>query len=93
MNAGMYVNFSIGTNVIKNISLAFGGMAPTTIMARTTAQSLIGHQWNEGMIDVASKSLMEDLPLAPGAPGGMIEFRRSLTLRYNEINCLFINFQ
>ncbi|ODM98964.1 Xanthine dehydrogenase/oxidase [Orchesella cincta] len=82
VNAGMYVRFSVGTNVIANINLAFGGMAPTTVMARTTASSLIGHQWNEGVVDVASKTLIEDLPLAPSAPGGMIEFRRSLTLSF-----------
>lgn len=82
VNAGMYVKFSTGTNVIKNINMAFGGMAPTTVMARTTAQSLIGLQWNEGMIELASKSLIEDLPLAASAPGGMIEFRRSLTLSF-----------
>lgn len=82
VNAGMYVNFSVGTNNIKHINLAFGGMAPTTVMARTTAASLIGRQWNEGIIEFASKSLIEDLPLAASAPGGMIEFRRSLTLSF-----------
>jgi len=82
VNAGMLVRFEVGTNVIQHIALAFGGMAPTTVMARTTASSLIGHPWNEDVVQEASKTLIEDLPLAPGAPGGMIEFRRSLTLSF-----------
>jgi len=78
----MKVHFEAGTNVIKNISLAFGGMAPTTVKARTTAASLVGRPWNDNIVDEACKALIEDLPLGDGAPGGMIQFRRSLTLRY-----------
>ena len=78
----MRVAFEVGTNVIKDISLAFGGMAPTTVMARTAAASLVGRPWNEDIVKEACQALIEDLPLSPSAPGGMIEFRRSLTLRY-----------
>jgi xanthine dehydrogenase iron-sulfur cluster and FAD-binding subunit A len=78
----MRVKFEVGTNVIKKIALAFGGMAPTTVMARTTAASLVGRPWNDDIVDEACRVLIEDLPLVPGAPGGMIGFRRSLTLRY-----------
>jgi xanthine dehydrogenase/oxidase len=82
VNAGMFVRFEVGTTIIQHIALAFGGMAPTTVMARTTASSLIGRPWNEDIVHEASKTLTEDLPLAPSAPGGMIEFRRSLTLSF-----------
>ncbi|CAG7824794.1 unnamed protein product [Allacma fusca] len=81
-NAGMRVQFEVGTTIIKDISLAFGGMAPTTVMARTAAASLIGQQWNEHLVREACQALIEDLPLSPGAPGGMIQFRRSLTLSF-----------
>jgi hypothetical protein len=40
-------------------------------------------QWNEKMLDEAYSALMEDLPLHPSAPGGMIQYRRSLSLRYS----------
>jgi len=39
-------------------------------------------QWNEKMLEEAYSALMEDLPLRPDAPGGMIQYRRSLSLRY-----------
>jgi hypothetical protein len=40
-------------------------------------------QWNEKMLEEAYSALMEDLPLDPSAPGGMIQYRRSLSLRYS----------
>lgn len=47
---------------------------------------LFSRQWNEETLEEAYSGLIEDLPLNPGAPGGMIQYRRSLTLRY------FLNF-
>lgn len=35
------------------------------------------------MLEEAYSSLMEDLPLHPSAPGGMIQYRRALSLRYS----------
>jgi len=43
-------------------------------------------QWNEKMLEEAYSALMEDLPLDPSAPGGMIQYRRSLSLRYSIIS-------
>jgi hypothetical protein len=43
---------------------------------------LFSRQWNEETLEEAYSALIEDLPLAPSAPGGMIQYRRSLTLRY-----------
>jgi len=40
-------------------------------------------QWNEKMLEEAYSALMEELPLQPNAPGGMIQYRRSLSLRYS----------
>jgi len=43
VNAGMRVLFEEDTpTVIKDITLCFGGMAPTTIVAMATAKQLIG---------------------------------------------------
>jgi hypothetical protein len=44
-------------------------------------------QWNEKMLEEAYSALMEDLPLLPDAPGGMIQYRRSLSLRYSIYTC------
>lgn len=34
--------------------------------------------WNENIVQEACQLLAGDLPLAPGAPGGQVEYRRSL---------------
>ena len=36
--------------------------------------------WDESLLELALESLEEDLPLPPGAPGGMETYRKSLTL-------------
>lgn len=41
-NAGFHVLFEENSDVIKDIRLAFGGMAPTTVLALNTARQLIG---------------------------------------------------
>ena len=38
----MRVMFQPGTDVVKELSLAYGGMAPTTIMASKTMKALVG---------------------------------------------------
>jgi len=78
----MYAKFEPNTNKLQDIRLAFGGMAPTSVMAVKTAAKLKGLSWNEDIIQTANNTLIDDLPLQPGAPGGMEQFRRSLTLRY-----------
>lgn len=38
--------------------------------------------WDESIIQDACQLLAEDLPLKPGAPGGQVEYRRSLTTSF-----------
>lgn len=80
VNAAINVYFNPGTDVIKHIDLSFGGMAPTTVLAPKTSDAVIGMKWNNEMLEILNKELIDELPLDPGAPGGMILYRRSLTL-------------
>lgn len=80
VNMCMNVTFQGKTNIISDIALAFGGMSFKTLMAIQTAKHLKGLLWNKQTVEIAFKHLLEDLPLDPGAPGGMIPYRRSLTL-------------
>ncbi|XP_076033762.1 xanthine dehydrogenase rosy [Oratosquilla oratoria] len=82
VNAGLRVAFHSGTHVVRDLALAFGGMAPTTVMAPKTQEALLGKSWDEDLMDKATPLLLEDLPLAPSAPGGMIQYRRALTLSF-----------
>lgn len=80
VNHALDVVFEDGGNNIKRINLSFGGMAPTTITARTTKAKLIGLPWTQTTLENAFEWLINDLPLSPSAPGGMIQYRRSLSL-------------
>ena len=42
VNAGMRVAFKEGSNEIEDVSLAFGGMAPITVLAKKTMAGLVG---------------------------------------------------
>lgn len=64
------------------MKLAFGGMAPTTVTAPKTSESLKSQMWSQSMLERAIGYLSEDLPLAPGAPGGMIDYRKALTMSF-----------
>jgi xanthine dehydrogenase/oxidase len=39
-------------------------------------------KWNEEIVEFITNSLLEELPLSGDVPGGMILYRRALTLRY-----------
>lgn len=80
VNHALDVTFEDGTINIKRINLAFGGMAPITVTARNTKEKLVGLPWTTSTLELAFSLLIDDLPLSPSAPGGMIQYRRSLTL-------------
>ncbi|XP_077270195.1 xanthine dehydrogenase rosy isoform X1 [Temnothorax americanus] len=80
VNMALNVYFVPDTSIIQEALIAFGGMAPTTILARQTCQKIIGRKWNKSILEEIYDSLLEELPLTDNAPGGMIKYRRSLTL-------------
>ncbi|XP_041351962.1 xanthine dehydrogenase/oxidase-like [Gigantopelta aegis] len=81
-NAAMKVVFHDDTNIIKDMALAFGGMAPVTVMATNTTEKLRGSTWDSDLVSTACSLLADDLPLTPDAPGGMVQFRKTLTLSF-----------
>lgn len=80
VNMALNVTFKTGKDVVANMHVAFGGMAPTIVLAPKTCGVVIGKKWNRRLVEIMNEGLMEELPLAPSAPGGMIIYRRSLTL-------------
>ncbi|KAJ8911677.1 hypothetical protein NQ315_005756 [Exocentrus adspersus] len=80
VNAAVNVTFQPESDIISDINLAFGGMSYKTVTAPKTERQLRGLPWNEKSLEIAYRCLLEDLPLDPGAPGGMIPYRKSLTL-------------
>lgn len=65
---------------IQEISLAFGGMAPTTVLAPKTAATLLNSPWSPTTLDTALTALSQEFALPYNVPGGMATFRRTLTL-------------
>ena len=69
-----------GGQVVQLASLSYGGMAAVTVAAPKTAAFLTGKAWNEATLEGACDALAADLPMGLDAPGGMVEYRRSLSL-------------
>uniref|UniRef100_K7FMW0 Xanthine dehydrogenase/oxidase n=1 Tax=Pelodiscus sinensis TaxID=13735 RepID=K7FMW0_PELSI len=82
VTCGMRVLFKEVRNQVKKIKLSYGGMAPTTVMAGKTCQALMHREWNEDLLQEACHLLAEEMNLSPSAPGGMVDFRRTLTLSF-----------
>lgn len=80
VNAAISVKFKDGSNIIDAMQLAFGGMGPTVLLTPKTSASVSGKSWDESLIEIVNKNLVEELPLSDDAIGGMTIYRRSLTL-------------
>lgn len=80
VNMALDVTFKKESDVVVNMHVAYGGMAPTIVLAPKTCSRIIGKKWNRKLVETFCEGLMEELPLAPSAPGGMILYRRSLTM-------------
>ncbi|XP_067668816.1 xanthine dehydrogenase/oxidase-like [Haliotis asinina] len=82
VNAGMMVRFQSGTNVVDDAILAYGGMAPTTVLAKRTMNGMKHQIWDDALLEKTCENLASDLPLVPGSPGGMVEYRRTLATSF-----------
>ncbi|TYG53820.1 hypothetical protein ES288_D09G139600v1 [Gossypium darwinii] len=84
VNAGMRVCLQEKSEewVISDASVAYGGVAPLSLCAIKTKEFLIGKKWNQDVLQGALNVLRTDIVLKEDAPGGMVEFRKSLTLSF-----------
>lgn len=80
VNGAFNVKFIEGTTIVEDIQIAFGGMAPTTILAHKTSKLIIGKHWNQHLVELINESLVDEVSLSADAPGGMTQYRRSLML-------------
>lgn len=80
VNLALNVEFEPNTNIVKKLIMSFGGMAETVAMTSKTSAIAVGQTWNESLVEKINKELIKELPLSPNAPGGMVLYRRSLTL-------------
>ena len=64
--------------VISDANLAFGGMAPKTIMAKKTASFLLGKKFSKETFEEGIKVLQDELMLPDSVPGGQAQYRVAL---------------
>ncbi|XP_078099993.1 aldehyde oxidase 6 [Sander vitreus] len=82
VTTGMRVFFSEGSSVVQDVSIYYGGMGPTTVSATQTCTAIVTRPWDDETLRQAYDVLLDELVLPPSAPGGKVEFRRSLTLSF-----------
>ncbi|XP_075719550.1 xanthine dehydrogenase/oxidase [Rhinoderma darwinii] len=82
VTSGMRVVFQPDSHRVEKIQLSYGGMAPVTVMAKDTCTALAGREWSDHLLQDACRLLAKEMSLSPGAPGGMVEFRQTLTLSF-----------
>jgi len=69
--------------LVESVNLAYGGMAPTTVQAKTTMGFLVGKEWGDAeVLEGAMNALEQDFPLSYGVPGGMAVYRKSLAFGF-----------
>ncbi|CAK7236043.1 hypothetical protein SEUCBS140593_009486 [Sporothrix eucalyptigena] len=67
--------------IVKDCNLVYGGMAPTTVSAKTANAYLIGRPFAHlETIEGAMNALEKDFNLPFSVPGGMASYRRALAL-------------
>ena len=72
-----------GHQRITECDLVYGGMAPTTVMAKNASQFLTGKPIsNLKTLEGTMHSLEEDFDLHFGVPGGMATYRKTLALSF-----------
>ena len=69
-----------GAYVIADATLAYGGMAPTTVLASN--QNLVGKPFCRETIEKAMEGLIQDFNLPETVPGGQAAYRRTLAASF-----------
>ncbi|GFP87006.1 xanthine dehydrogenase 1 [Phtheirospermum japonicum] len=84
VNAGMRVRLEErdGKWVVGDAMFVYGGVAPYSICANETRAFLLGNEWNREGLEGVLGILGKEIVLKENAPGGMVEFRRSLILSF-----------
>ncbi|XP_072473321.1 aldehyde oxidase 2-like isoform X1 [Notamacropus eugenii] len=82
VNCGMRVLFKEHTDIIAGLSLFYGGLGSTTVSAHKSCQQLLGRNWNTLMLDEAYRLILDEISPPGSAPGGMVEFKRTLIVSF-----------
>lgn len=82
VNAAMRVVFKEKSDIIHSCCIVYGGVGATTVSATKTCQELTGRSFDEEMLKVACTLVSDEISIPATAPGGMVEFRRTLIISF-----------
>ncbi|KAJ2809409.1 hypothetical protein H4R20_000134 [Coemansia guatemalensis] len=83
VTCGLRVRVDAATGAVRDAAFAYGGMAPTTVLAKAAMRSVDGKQWGErAVLDAMLAACQDELRLDYGVPGGMAEYRAALTTSF-----------
>ena len=84
VNAGMRVGFERqgGRWLVRDVNLAFGGVAAKAVNAEAAEAALRGQEWTQAALRAALAALREDVRISSDAPGGMTEFRQAVAASF-----------
>lgn len=84
VTAGIRVclHYTDGEWKVQSCAIAYGGLAPTTVLALQTAAFLTDSVWSHCIIQTALLILKNEFNLPADVPGGQVEYRQSLALSF-----------
>ncbi|KAJ4405598.1 hypothetical protein N0V91_005116 [Didymella pomorum] len=82
VNAALRVKLD-DEDIVQDVCLVYGGMAPTTIVAKKATEFLQGRKFTDlQTLEGVMAKLEEDFDLRFGVPGGMATYRKTLALGF-----------
>lgn len=67
---------------VKELKMAFGGMAAVTKLGVDTVKGVEGRLWDKKLLEDIVHRLTHEFALSPDAPGGMPQYRLTLVLSF-----------
>ncbi|KAJ1663896.1 hypothetical protein IW140_004251 [Coemansia sp. RSA 1813] len=83
VTCGLRVRVNIETRKVEDAAFAYGGMAPTTVLAKGAIAAALGGTWGDRLLlDRILGACQEEMRLDFTVPGGMAEYRTALTTSF-----------
>ena len=84
VTSGMHIKLvpKDGKFIIEHVALAFGGMAPKTVLAAKTAKVMTGAEFSRETFAKASECLLKEMKLPENVPGGQAAYRMTLATSF-----------
>ncbi|KAJ1942160.1 hypothetical protein FBU59_003282, partial [Linderina macrospora] len=83
VTCGLRVRVDPATGIVEDAAFAYGGMAPTTVLAKDAMRAAVGGTWGErAVLDAILQACQAEMRLDYTVPGGMAEYRAALTTSF-----------